>query len=50
MNIQADLLGPIADRLDDKQCKHPDGSVTQQPHGFTPTIETISQFNHTVKD
>ena len=50
MNIQADLPGSIADELRDKQRKLKVGSVTRQPQGFTPTIETISQFNHTLKN
>ena len=50
MNIQADLPRPITDQLRDKQCKREVGSVTRQTQGFTPTIETISQFNHTLKD
>ena len=50
MNIQVDLPRPITDELPDKQRKREVGSVTQQPQGFTPTIETISQFNHTVKN
>ena len=50
MNIQADLPRPITDELRDKQPKREVGSVTLPPQGFTPTIETISQFNHTLKD
>ena len=49
MNIQADLPRLIEDELCDKQYKRQVGSVTRQPQGFTPTIESISQFNHTVK-
>ena len=50
MNIQADLSRPIEDELCDKQHKRQVGSLTRQPQGFTPTIETISQFNHILKD
>ena len=50
MNIQADLPRPIADELRAKQRKQEIGLVTWQPQGFTLTIKTISQFNHTLKD
>ena len=50
MNIQADLLCPIEDELHDKRHKRQVGSVTRQPQGFTPTIETISRFNHALKN
>ena len=50
MNIQADLPRSITDKLRDKQRKREVGSATRQPEGFTPTIATISQFNHTLKD
>ena len=50
MNMQADLPGPITDQLPDKPGKSEGGSVTRQPKGFTSTIETISQFNHSLKN
>ena len=50
MNIQADLSRPIEDELRNKQYKRQVGSVTRQPQGFTPTIETISQFHHILKN
>ena len=49
-NHQADLPRPIAEQLRDKQRKRAVASVTQQPQGSTPTIETIWQFNHTLKN
>ena len=50
MNIQAVLPRPIENELRDKQHKRRVGSLTRQPQNFTPTIETISQFNHTLKN
>jgi len=50
MNIQADLPRPIKDELHDKHHKCQVESVTQQPQGFTATIETVSQSNHTLKN
>ena len=50
MNIQADLQRPISNEPRDKQRKGEVGSATRQPQGFTTTIETISQFNHTLKN
>src|ERR1700761_218298 len=50
MNIQAVLPCPIENELRDKQHKRQVGSLTRQPQDFTPTIETISQFNHTLKN
>ena len=50
MNIQADLERPIADKLHDKQRQRQIDSATRQPQGFTPTIETISQFNHSLEN
>ena len=50
MNIQAVLPRPIENELRDKQHKRQVGSLTRQPQDFTPTIETISQFNHTLKN
>ena len=49
MNIQEELRCPLEDELRDKQHTQQVGPVTRQPQGFTPTIETISQFNHTLK-
>ena len=50
MNIEADLPHPIGEDLPDKQHKRQVGSVTRQPYGFTPSIETSLQFNHTLKN
>lgn len=51
INIQADLQRRIGDELGDKQNTRQIGSLTRQlePRGFTPNIETILQFNQTVK-
>ena len=49
MNIQAVLRRLIEQELRDKQHKRQVGSLTRQPQDFTPNIETISQFNHTLK-
>jgi len=49
-NVEADIRHPIPDKLDDKRHKWPVGSVTKQPIGFTSTLETISQLNHTLRN
>ena len=50
MNIQAVLPHLIENALHDQQHKRQLGSLTRQPQDFTPTIETISQFNHSLKN
>jgi hypothetical protein len=51
MNIQADQSRPIQDEVRDKQQhKRQVGSVTKQPTGFTPTVETVSQFNQSLRN
>ena len=50
MNIHGYLPRPIEDELCDKKHTQQVGSVTRQPQGFTPTIETIWHFNDTLKD
>ena len=50
MNIQADLLFPIVVKLRNKLHTRQVGSVTRQPQDFTPNMETISQFNQTLKN
>ena len=49
MNIPADLLHPIEDELHDTQYKQEVVSITQQPQGFTPTVENILQFPYSLK-
>jgi hypothetical protein len=50
MNAEADLPRPTQDELRDNQYKRQVGSVTTQPMGFTPTVETVSQFNQTLRN
>ena len=50
MNVQTDLSLPSEDELRDKQHKRQVGSVTGRPQRFAQTMETISQFNHILKN
>ncbi|KAG0125452.1 hypothetical protein HOY82DRAFT_492921 [Tuber indicum] len=50
MNIQANLSRPIEDELPNKHHKRQVGSVTGQRKSFTPTVETLSRSNHTLRN